>query len=76
MRQTHLGTADVKVLDLAELGKGILQSTVLDLAVNVLDVGALLIRVRSRSLGLATNLLLLATGCSLPSSSFALASRG
>jgi hypothetical protein len=72
---THLGTTNVEILNLAELGQSSLQGTVFDLAVYILDVCALLVGISSGSLGLRAYLLLFAAGCSLPACGFALASR-
>jgi hypothetical protein len=71
----YFAAADVKVLDLTVLGKGSLQSSVVNLAVDVLDVGALLVGVGSGSCILCTRLLLLVSSSCLPASGLTLASR-
>lgn len=63
------------MLDLAELGQGCLQSTLLDLAVDVLDVGAPLVSLR-RCLSLLTTRLLLLGAHRLPAGGVALAVGG
>ena len=70
----YLSAADVEVLNLAKLGQRSPQRTLLNLAVDVLDVGALLVGVGSGSGVLGAGLLLLVSGGGLPAGSFALAS--
>jgi hypothetical protein len=71
---TYLSTADVEVLNLAELGQRSPQGTLLNLAVDVLNVGTLLVGIGGGSGVLGAGLLLLVAGGGLPPGSFALAS--
>lgn len=58
-RDAYLAAAEVKVLDLAKLGESSPQRALLDLAVDILDVCALLVGLSSGRLVLCAGLLLL-----------------
>jgi hypothetical protein len=73
---SYLAAADVEILDLAILGESSPQCAFLDLAVHILDVGALLVSINGRRLVLCARLLLLVAGCGLPARGLVLASGG